>query len=150
MSESSDQSAMLKEILESVKALAVDQTRLRSDVDAIVGRVNILAGIKEVHDVAAKEETTNGSPKAAPVKQEPLDESVPESPSLPTTNSGHIEESIAALALSKKPSVTSRIILTWVIVSICFSLLCQPYMLRVVIKTTTSLSAVVFDCENLN
>lgn len=115
---SSDQTEILKEILESVKSLHVDQSQLRSDIDAIVGRVNILAGIKEVNDVASRQETTNGKSKPvlqSPAKREQAEDSpdmVPESPSLPTTNSGHVEASIAALKLSKKGSVTSRIILT--------------------------------------
>lgn len=114
---SSEQNALLKEILESVKSLHKDQSRLRSDVDAIVGRVNILSGIKQVHDVASKDGAVNGSSQAAASFQEPLEDVhqvVPESPSLPTTSYGSVEESVAASKLSKKSSVTSRIILTWV------------------------------------
>ena len=47
-----DQTGLLKEVLEAVKALTLNQTLLSSHVDAISGRVNVLAGMKEVRDVA--------------------------------------------------------------------------------------------------
>ena len=44
----------LQEILSSVKSLQQEHSQLASAVDAINGRVNTLAEIKEVHDQAAK------------------------------------------------------------------------------------------------
>lgn len=103
-----DQSEILKEVLEALKALQVNQTLLASNVDAISGRVNVLAGMKEVQDIAASQ--TQARPQT-PVKKAlangeaelpPHDDVVPQSPSIPATQ-------LEAVA---KPNVTSRIILT--------------------------------------
>lgn len=111
----------MKEVLEAVKALTVNQTLLASHVDAISGRVNVLAGMKEVRDVA------DTGAAAAPVKKiESLDDDddqhspasaaddvVPQSPSLPATQlEGGPSSPSSALSHARKPSVTSRIILT--------------------------------------
>lgn len=120
-----DQSALMKEVLAALKTLQVNQAQLSSSVDAISGRVNVLAGMKEVHDVAKTTE-----PTAAPKKVEPIpglegshaqDESkIPESPSLPAT---HVDGDtpLSEAARAKTPSTgTSRIILTWVIFVFAF------------------------------
>jgi hypothetical protein len=109
-----DQSAtaILKEVLEAVKTLQLNQVQLASNVDQIAGRVNVLAGMKEVRDVAVD------SP-ALPVKKfEPIphdnshsDDVIPPSPSLPATLFGSPGRS-SPLSHLRKPSVTSRIILT--------------------------------------
>lgn len=117
-SPATDQSALLKEVLEAVKALQVNQAALASNVDAISGRVNVLAGMKEVRDAAAAS-TSNVPNKDVPVKKNESnqifdDDVVPQSPSLPATQ---IEGAVASpihISHAKKPSVTSRIILTWV------------------------------------
>jgi len=44
---------MMKEILDALKNLEMNQVQLASNVDAITGRMNVLAGMKEVRDVAA-------------------------------------------------------------------------------------------------
>ena len=108
-----DQSALLKEVLDAVKTLQLSQVQLSSTVDAISGRVNVLAGMKEVRDVAID------SPALAPVKKiEPIqsedsqsDDVVPPSPSLPATQFGSPGAS-SPPSHARKPSVTSRIILT--------------------------------------
>ncbi len=109
-----DQSELLREVLDAVKALQVNQMQLASKVDAISGRVNVLAGMKEVRDVAI-------SPSLTPVKKiEPLssgtetpsEDTVPPSPSLPAIQLDGGESPSSKLAHARKPSVTSRIILT--------------------------------------
>ncbi|KAH7393569.1 GTP cyclohydrolase-like protein II [Cadophora sp. MPI-SDFR-AT-0126] len=121
---SDDQTGLLKEVLEAVKTLTLNQTLLASHVDAISGRVNVLAGMKEVRDVAETEAggsaATSASAAATPVKKnESLsdpdsDDVVPQSPSLPATQLEGAGPSSPSSALShaRKPSVTSRIILT--------------------------------------
>jgi hypothetical protein len=113
-----DQTALMKEVLEALKALQVNQVQLASNVDAITGRVNVLAGMKEVRDVAS----TN-SP-SVPVKiSHPIssvdeshshDDDVPQSPSLSATHVDGDGSSSPSSHISnaRKPSVTSRIILT--------------------------------------
>jgi hypothetical protein len=114
----SDQKAVMKEVLETLKSLQINQTQLASHVDAIAGRVNVLAGMKEVRDVAAHA-------SEAPVNQiEPnaivasSDDSqhdsdvVPPSPSLPATAFQVDGTSSQQSSHARKQSVTSRIILT--------------------------------------
>ena len=126
-----DQTAMMKEVLEALKTLQVNQVQLASNVDAISGRVNVLAGMKEVRDIAADPSTSVSSqqakvpntPVAAAVDHE--EAVVPSSPSslLPVD---HIEGSKASTEVSdaRKPSVTSRIILTYVPLSKIIDDLC--------------------------
>jgi hypothetical protein len=109
-----DQSVLLKEVLETLKSLQINQTALASDVDAIAGRVNVLAGMKEVRDVA-----TESSPSIPVKKIEPItstddshhDDVVPQSPSLPATSLDG-EGGGNQVSHARKTSVTSRIILT--------------------------------------
>jgi hypothetical protein len=113
-----DQAAILKEVLDAVKTLQLNQVQLSSAVDAISGRVNVLAGMKEVRDVAI-----DSSP-APPVKKplpEPIqsddshhDDAVPPSPSLPASQFGSSPTGSSPLSHVRKQSVTSKIILTWV------------------------------------
>jgi hypothetical protein len=116
-SSTADQTALLKEVLGALKSLQLNQAQLSSSVDAISGRVNVLAGMKEVHDVA---KTT--TPTAAPKKVDPIpglegshaqDETkIPESPSLPATQVDG-ETSLGDVPHAPTPSTgTSRIILT--------------------------------------
>jgi len=119
MAPSGDQTALMKEILATLQKLQMNQTQLASNVDAISGRVNVLAGMKEVRDVAATEGSSSGSAsESAPAKQmeiftnldgpPQLDETkIPESPSLPAAQ-------LAQVAQARTPSsgASSRIILT--------------------------------------
>lgn len=111
----SNENALLKEVLDAVKALQLNQTLLASNVDAISGRVNVLAGMKQVREAAESSSspaaTDAAAAAAAPAhaEQESLasvldseDEAVPQSPSLP----------IAQLDAARKPRATGRIILT--------------------------------------
>jgi hypothetical protein len=54
-SESSTSDALLKEILEGLKALRTENVQLAASVDKINGRVNMLAGIKQIKDEAARD-----------------------------------------------------------------------------------------------
>lgn len=114
MSSPPDQTAVLKEVLEALKALQINQVQLASNVDAISGRVNILAGIKEVKDIAA---VATPSPvlQEEPVlsQEETHDHAVPKSPTLPATEiPPGVEVMPVPSTHARKPSVTSRIILT--------------------------------------
>jgi hypothetical protein len=111
-----DQAAILKEVLDAVKTLQVNQVQLSSAVDAISGRVNVLAGMKEVRDIAID------SPSPHPVKKidsiqnisddSHSDDVVPPSPSLPASAFSSSPGTSSPLSHARKPSVTSRIILT--------------------------------------
>jgi hypothetical protein len=59
-----DTAAMLKEILLSVRSLKQENAQLSASVDAINGRVNTLAGIKQIKDGVAHDSTLP-SPKIA-------------------------------------------------------------------------------------
>lgn len=110
----SDQTAVLKEVLETLKSLQMNQTQLAAHVDAISGRVNVLAGLKEVHDVAAiaSDPPVNTiEPNAIVHDSQPDQDVVPPSPSLPAT-AFQVDGASSQLAHARKPSVTSRIILT--------------------------------------
>jgi hypothetical protein len=109
-----DQSALLKEVLEAVKALQLNQVQLTSNVDAISGRVNVLAGMKEVRDVAAETPVKKVEPRSSAEEHLQHDDVVPESPSLPATQiEGDGRSTPSLISHAKKPSAgTSRIILT--------------------------------------
>lgn len=47
--------SLLKEILDNIKSLKQDHTDLATNVDAISGRVNVLAGVQQVQNVAAQD-----------------------------------------------------------------------------------------------
>lgn len=59
-----DTAAILQEILASVKSLRQEHVQLASSVDAINGRVNTLAGIKQINDGVAHDANLP-SPKIA-------------------------------------------------------------------------------------
>ncbi|RDW89399.1 putative bifunctional GTP cyclohydrolase II 4-dihydroxy-2butanone-4-phosphate synthase [Coleophoma cylindrospora] len=117
----SDQAAVLKEVLEALKAMQINQVQLASHVDAISGRVNILAGIKEVRDVAAAAAAETPSSTSTPLSKaekvpshdETHDHAVPQSPSLPSTGiPPGVDVMPVPTAHVPAKSVTSRIILT--------------------------------------
>lgn len=104
-----DQTALMKDLLDTLKVLQVNQVQLASTVDAINGRVNILAGIKEVQDAAV----VHGKQEDGLAIQNPEshddDDDVPKSPSVTPTDTG----TPSTLSVSNQPNaVTSRIILT--------------------------------------
>jgi hypothetical protein len=62
MAANEDAAAILKEVLTTVKSLQLSQEQLASHVDAINGRVNILAGIKEVESIVPNGKNTLSPP----------------------------------------------------------------------------------------
>ena len=113
-----DQTDLVREVLEAVKKLQISQERLAAHVDAISGRVNVLAGMKEVRDVAVDSESKSVGKDEPSTKADELpisEEAVPPSPSLPAQLGG--DGSLNSISTSRKASVgatggTSRIILT--------------------------------------
>ncbi|KAF2218142.1 GTP cyclohydrolase II [Elsinoe ampelina] len=96
-------SAILQEILANLKNLQQENSHLAAAVDAINGRVNVLAGVKQVSN-GTTPNSTNGAQSTAkpPVLQEerkPSEESVPQSTSPPPSQ-------------ARRSSLTSKIILT--------------------------------------
>lgn len=61
MSTDSANEHLLKEVLDGLKALQKDNAQLASAIDGINGRVNMLAGVKQLHDDAASS-SQNGAP----------------------------------------------------------------------------------------
>ncbi len=116
-----DQTALMKEVLDALRVLQENQTRLASNVDAITGRVNILAGIKEVHDAASTDHHQNRKHFSAAQSNtheshdhvDVTESHIPESPSIVATDLTHDgKDTLVSASHLKKPNVTSRIILT--------------------------------------
>jgi hypothetical protein len=99
-----DTAAMLKEILLSVRSLKQENAQLSASVDAINGRVNTLAGIKQIQDGVAHDATLP-SPKITAHSKDTLEgkEANPD------------ESETASPPTERRPSTTtstSKIILT--------------------------------------
>jgi hypothetical protein len=94
--------AVLQEILASLKTIQQENTHLAAAVDAINGRVNILAGVKQVKDLTVDPVAVerNKQSQTAPIVSTPT-ENTPSSPDLSS-----VPES------GRRSSVTSKIILT--------------------------------------
>lgn len=111
-----DQTVLLKQVLDTLKVLQVNQSQLVSSVDVINGRVNVLAGIKEVQTIAGIHTDGASSPPVEAVdKHESHDHAdVPESPSVTAVDVERAGTPSSAIALSNKRSSnsTTRIILT--------------------------------------
>ena len=111
-----DQTTMMKDILEALKTLQVNQIQLASTVDAISGRVNVLAGMKEIQKVAMPPAAVNVSSQKPESDGNQNDEqSVPESPSIPPTtiDAPGSPSQISSLGHATKAGTgTGRIILT--------------------------------------
>lgn len=112
-----DQTALMKDVLEALKVLTANQTQLAANVDAINGRVNILAGIKEVeHAATASSSRQEGSPgtTAHIDNKEDHDVGVPESPTVAAAEVDQSNMPSTASPSNLQQTPTSRIILTWV------------------------------------
>ncbi|KAG9551172.1 uracil-regulated protein 1, partial [Aureobasidium melanogenum] len=98
----SGDAAILQEILASLKTIQQENTHLAAAVDAINGRVNILAGVKQVKDMTVDPTAVehNKQPPADPVAPA-LTENTPSSPDLSAMSGS-----------GRRSSVTSKIILT--------------------------------------
>lgn len=113
-----DQTTLMKEVLGALKTLQINQAQLSSSVEAISGRVNVLAGMKQVHDVAKTTPLPTNPRKGEPVRgidESPIqdDAKIPVSPSLPASQI--VGETLPPdTSQAHKPSSgTSRIILTY-------------------------------------
>jgi hypothetical protein len=96
MSDSSDSSALLAQILATLKNVQDEQKTLASSVDAINGRVNALADVKELKEAARPK-----TPAQKPAQQTPSSPSKDE------------KSPPSEVSVPKKPTgTTSRIILT--------------------------------------
>ena len=99
----------LNEILAGLKALQVDNAQLASAVDEINGRVNMLAGVKQVHDVASTSSANGAVPMAATQNAKDT------KPAQAVASVSEHYEGPAATNIehpSRRPSTTSKIILT--------------------------------------
>jgi hypothetical protein len=118
--EGGDQPVLMTEILQTLKALQAQQTHLASDVDTMSGRLSMLAGIKGLHDVAAANTdtpNTGGRVDGGGLTAQSAASNgyTPESPLTSPINgmvSGQAKSEVASH--QRKPSITSRIILTYV------------------------------------
>lgn len=101
----SSEATILSEILAGLKSLQQENTHLAAAVDAINGRVNILAGVKQVQDgkiVDSAVSERNGKREVAPTTTPLLKDDSPttELPNTPVPDP------------SRRPSLSSKIILT--------------------------------------
>ena len=87
----SDQTDLMKEVLDTLKNLKMNQDQLASNVDAITGRVNVLAGMKEVRDAAvdpsaivSKDQVEDAPTTSSVSGGLTHDGAAPDSPSLPS------------------------------------------------------------------
>jgi hypothetical protein len=113
-----DQTALMKDVLEALKVLTANQTQLAANVDAINGRVNILAGIKEVEHAATASTSSKNEPSASTTahidSKDDHDAGVPESPTVAAAEVDHATMPSTASPSNTHHTPTSRIILTWV------------------------------------
>lgn len=112
-----DQTALMKDVLEALKVLTANQTQLAANVDAINGRVNILAGIKEVEHAATGSSSSQQVPPGTTAhidNKEDHDAGVPESPTVAAAEVDNSNMPSTASPSSPHHAPTSRIILTWV------------------------------------
>jgi hypothetical protein len=102
-----DVQAVLSEILESLKSLQKDNAHLASSIDTINGRVNALAGVKQLHEHAAKD---SASINAVESKQEDR----PKSGGMTQVSEQYekISSSGEPASPPRRSSTTSKIILT--------------------------------------
>ncbi|KFY64501.1 hypothetical protein V496_03229 [Pseudogymnoascus sp. VKM F-4515 (FW-2607)] len=110
-----DQTALMKDVLEALKVLTANQTHLAANVDAINGRVNILAGIKEVEHAATASSSSQQVPPSTTAhidNKEDHDAGVPESPTVAAAEGDHANMPSTVSPSSPNYAPTSRIILT--------------------------------------
>lgn len=119
----SDQNAaVLIEILATLKTLQADHHLLASSVDAITGRVNMLAGVQQIKEQAIKHDgPVDGAKSSGAARDQDASLSVDGSltpldlPSTPALNPEVPKDDVPPMIAgqtSKKSSTTSRIILT--------------------------------------
>lgn len=107
----------MREMLDTLKSLQRDQAQLASSIDAINGRVNVLAGMKEVRDTVGDAKSTSVTSSKIEVVNDNGDskqaiEALSASPP-PIATLADIENAQGAnIQVSKAVTGTSRIILT--------------------------------------
>ncbi|KAK1005467.1 putative GTP cyclohydrolase [Friedmanniomyces endolithicus] len=95
MSQPQDTAALLQEILASVRSLKLDQVQLTDTVEAINGRVNILAGVKQSRDGIVHDATVP-SPKIPPMAASPNLQPMASSPRM-IPKGHHSRESVTSI-----------------------------------------------------
>ena len=112
----SDSSAVLTQILNSIKALQVDQTQLSTAVEAINGRVNVLSSLGQLNQGVTSSATENVVAPKAPLPTTGSGSNVASPEIRPMSSSSDVrdDEKAAAISEGRRNSVgpTSRIILT--------------------------------------
>jgi len=122
-----DQTLLLQEVLKTLQRLEMDQGQLASNIDAISGRVNILSGIKEVKDAAngkrSEAKAATASASAADTHESHDHADPPESPSVTAVGDFRTgtPSTTTTLANLRNTAATSRIILTYVSLVLCYS-----------------------------
>ncbi|KAF2404560.1 GTP cyclohydrolase-like protein II [Trichodelitschia bisporula] len=112
MATSSDNiSGVLSEILEGLKVLQQENSHLASAIDEINGRVNILASVKQVHEVAENGESTGNTP-TTPQKSVTNAIESKQAESVKKVSDQYEAVPAAVDVSPRRPSVTSKIILT--------------------------------------
>lgn len=91
-------SSVLNEILESLKAIKSDNATLASSIDAINGRVNMLAGVKQIHDVAGKGPTETEAPSKV----------IDDKESRPTSGVNDVAEQYEKVTPAATPDATTQ------------------------------------------
>ncbi|OCL03852.1 GTP cyclohydrolase II [Glonium stellatum] len=101
--------SLLNDILGALRALQMDNAHLASAVDEINGRVNILAGVKQVHDAAST------GPAGGTASTAATEDAKDNKPAQSTTSVSEQYEGPTAANIEhppRRPSTTSKIILT--------------------------------------
>lgn len=105
MSVESSSDSLLKELLEGMNALRKENSQLASAIDGINGRVNMLAGIKQLKDEAKNEASNGTSDKAKEAESAKTVEAV-------SKQYEQEQSSVDTSARRTSVSKTSKIILT--------------------------------------
>ena len=117
-SDSDKTTSLLNEIVTSLRTLQQDHAQLSSAVDAISGKVNVLANVKQARDASASSTDPLRSPQtaAAPSSSPPATHQQPTSPEQghdnPTSRPGTAPTNANASSSTRTPALSSKIILT--------------------------------------
>ena len=106
---------LLNQILNTLQGIQQDYRALSAAVDTINGRVNILSGVKQVQEAARHQTILDGHPSEIPVSQgiSPDDRALSHHPDTKVVVNGQgSPEGSTTTHSSRRPSITSRIILT--------------------------------------
>ncbi|MCJ1368524.1 hypothetical protein MMC16_007668 [Acarospora aff. strigata] len=117
-----DQRVLLNEVLQTLKVMKLEHQQLSTTVNTINGRVNMLAGVKTVQDIAGSNNRTvdhgRNADRSRRSEQDPgvftATTEIPASPSLPVVASSNHngQQSGSNPSTAKGSPSTSRIILT--------------------------------------